>query len=299
VVAPAGPKASWHPHTRPRQRVHTLRSFPLAGSRVASRRPLPPRRSPRHSALRPVSRPTPACHAPTRMAQHAYVPSPPGCRLASAPKSEATRHGPSTDWHRPHMVTDASSTAPHSDLPRPTAAFHSHGPQTPLSVAAFGVDFPVLLRPRGTGGSAAVTPRTGAPRGGRDLASVRRVSPMAGRRAHTARRGHRCASASLKASRRTSTALGNRLLDCWKAVSHPCKRKEPTVVVPSSPDPGRRSLSFVHTTDRGRWTAPQCGVPQPTSEEVSSVGEARPQAFCFRSALHSTASLPFPHSARE
>jgi len=39
----------WWPLTYlPQQRIHTLRRFPLAGSRTASLRPLPPRRSPSH-----------------------------------------------------------------------------------------------------------------------------------------------------------------------------------------------------------------------------------------------------------
>jgi len=46
---------------------------------------------------------------------------PPGCR-PPLPK-KVTRHGPPTDWHQTPLASDASSTAPHSDLLRPTAAF--------------------------------------------------------------------------------------------------------------------------------------------------------------------------------
>jgi len=69
----------WWPLTYlPQQRIHTLRRFPLAGSRTASLRPLPPRRSPSHRTIIDltvylaldnsgpacaswVRRPTPAC----------------------------------------------------------------------------------------------------------------------------------------------------------------------------------------------------------------------------------------------
>ena len=49
----------WNPHPKmlavtclPNQRVHTLRRFPLAGSRTASLQPLPPRRSPNECTSR-------------------------------------------------------------------------------------------------------------------------------------------------------------------------------------------------------------------------------------------------------
>jgi hypothetical protein len=104
------PKA-WPRTRRPRQRIHTLRSFPLAGSRAASLRPLPPRRSPfcaPHADL--TANAALAETGPTDASRIRR--SAPACqRTAATPSLEPLDPGPPTVWTRRCHQRASSSVA--------------------------------------------------------------------------------------------------------------------------------------------------------------------------------------------
>lgn len=118
---------TWHPHTRSHQRVHTLRSFPLTGSRVASLRPLPPRRSPSHCAQNQSRDRLPlAALRPGGCGTRTRLPS----RMSISPSEEgdptwtADRLAPDTYGVRRFL--DRTALRPASTHRR----FHDHGPMT-------------------------------------------------------------------------------------------------------------------------------------------------------------------------
>jgi hypothetical protein len=210
----------------------------------------------------PASRPTHACSAPTRTTRHAYASNPPDAgfsplRRAKRPDMDRRPTGPGHRSDRRFLDRTALR-------PAATHAAFAAMARRPLLCRRFRRRLLRAFTVSRTWAVRDADPHTGQGRRRRGLTTTPRVSPLRVGKDHTARRGHRCASASLKASRRTSTTLGSQLLGYWKVASHPCKRRGATVVFPSSPDPDRRHLAFDHRTDRGRCTAPKCGVPRPT-----------------------------------
>ena len=168
-----------------------------------------------------ASRPTSALSTLTRTAQHAYALAPSRRRLPS-PKRVA-RRGPPTDWHRgPKSPT----------LPRPHLAPTCRDP--PLLAQPWPADAPsshavrhdrprAFAEPRDWKGHATRRLARGVREGAATPRSSVRLRRPKGSKLHSSPWTSMCEHIAAGFSQDLPPTLGNRLLDCWKLASHPCK----------------------------------------------------------------------------
>jgi hypothetical protein len=225
-----GPKTV-APHGPPRQRIHTLRSVPLAGSRTASLRPLPPRRSPVSRALDHLTM-TVACRVPDPdCAGGPKTPVTPGRSLPAV--SGDGRTWTAMDW-LPTVSGGASAIARcRPSLLRPTDALASSVALEPASCRCLRSGRSLLSRasgleaivafPEGSSVKRAAhyPPRPGCP-----------VGFVAG----SASGCDSMRKASCGRSAGPPAVVGQSISRCWQLLSHPCGRSGSERARPDRPD---------------------------------------------------------------
>lgn len=168
-----------------------------------------------------TSRPTLACSTLTWTAQHAYVPTPSRRRLP--PPKRETRRGPPTDWHRrlksptlprPHRAPTCHDPSLLSQ-PWPADALSSHAVKHDRHRA--------FAAPRDRNRHERLRPARSVRESAVSSTFSVRLRRLKSTKPHSSPWTPMCEHIVAGFSQDLPPSLGNRLLDCWKMASHPCK----------------------------------------------------------------------------